>query len=552
MTYIPVGWKDLPDTTTPINAANLNHMDGQYDAAMADIGAFINSTSGMLASQNGILYDGTNEGGKLDALLDTAATFGANVVLDRNRTLYSSTVITPPSGTRLNLNGATISVLAAGATGFRVITVDSVSNVMIWGGTIDGRLDLFAPATEQRHNISIRNSNRVRLWDITTKNAKGDGVYVGDQNGLSTDVFLQNILSDGNYRQGMSVSHVSGLLAINCIFQNTAGTDPRAGVDIEPNVGNVVCENIKFFGCTFSGNANFGFLVAIQTSPTVRQGDITLVGCDIVGNGANGSGGGIRLIGVTDFSMFGGSIRGNTGPGIVNNGASLSTNVNFEAVAVELNTQHGFAVTYPITGLTISACSIRNNSQQASGSFDGINLTPSAAMANPKILGNSFTGAHRYGVTTGGNISALQLIGNDYSGFITGATNLLDDASTRTELDGGTNNSIGSRLFIYGAAASSSPGLSVRRSGDTADRMNVLADGRITWSDGTNATDLVLSRAAAGVMALNGAFRTASYTTAGRPAAATVGAGGMIYDSTLSKPVWSNGTVYKDAAGTTV
>lgn len=43
----------------------------------------------------------------------------------------------------------------------------------------------------------------------------------------------------------------------------------------------------------------------------------------------------------------------------------------------------------------------------------------------------------------------------------------------------------------------------------------------------------------------------ASYTTAGRPSA--IGAtGAMIYDTTLGKPVWSNGSVWKDAAGTTV
>lgn len=42
------------------------------------------------------------------------------------------------------------------------------------------------------------------------------------------------------------------------------------------------------------------------------------------------------------------------------------------------------------------------------------------------------------------------------------------------------------------------------------------------------------------------------YTTAGRPSAAAAGAGAYYYDSTLSKPAWSNGSVWKDAAGTNV
>lgn len=42
------------------------------------------------------------------------------------------------------------------------------------------------------------------------------------------------------------------------------------------------------------------------------------------------------------------------------------------------------------------------------------------------------------------------------------------------------------------------------------------------------------------------------YTTAGRPSAATAGAGAMIYDTTLSKPIWSDGSVWRDAAGSSV
>jgi hypothetical protein len=45
---------------------------------------------------------------------------------------------------------------------------------------------------------------------------------------------------------------------------------------------------------------------------------------------------------------------------------------------------------------------------------------------------------------------------------------------------------------------------------------------------------------------------TGKGATGSRPAAGTVGSGAMFYDTTLSKPIWSNGTVWKDAAGTTV
>ena len=43
-----------------------------------------------------------------------------------------------------------------------------------------------------------------------------------------------------------------------------------------------------------------------------------------------------------------------------------------------------------------------------------------------------------------------------------------------------------------------------------------------------------------------------SYTTANRPTAANAGVGGACFDTTLGKPIWSDGTNWKDATGTTV
>jgi hypothetical protein len=51
---------------------------------------------------------------------------------------------------------------------------------------------------------------------------------------------------------------------------------------------------------------------------------------------------------------------------------------------------------------------------------------------------------------------------------------------------------------------------------------------------------------------VDGGFRPRQLATGSRPTAASAGAGAMIYDITLGKPIWSNGTVWKDAAGTTV
>lgn len=46
--------------------------------------------------------------------------------------------------------------------------------------------------------------------------------------------------------------------------------------------------------------------------------------------------------------------------------------------------------------------------------------------------------------------------------------------------------------------------------------------------------------------------RYPTYTTVARPSAVTVGVGAAIYDTTISKPVFSDGAVWRDAAGTAV
>jgi hypothetical protein len=51
----------------------------------------------------------------------------------------------------------------------------------------------------------------------------------------------------------------------------------------------------------------------------------------------------------------------------------------------------------------------------------------------------------------------------------------------------------------------------------------------------------------------NGVGATGGWsTTANRPNPALVARGGKWYDTTLAKPIWSDGTVYRDATGTAV
>lgn len=50
----------------------------------------------------------------------------------------------------------------------------------------------------------------------------------------------------------------------------------------------------------------------------------------------------------------------------------------------------------------------------------------------------------------------------------------------------------------------------------------------------------------------SGPIRPKQYATGSRPTATSAGAGAVAYDTTLSKPIWSDGTVWRDSAGTAV
>lgn len=53
-------------------------------------------------------------------------------------------------------------------------------------------------------------------------------------------------------------------------------------------------------------------------------------------------------------------------------------------------------------------------------------------------------------------------------------------------------------------------------------------------------------------VAAGSTIRTGRAVTGSRPSASTVGAGAVFYDTTLSKPIWSDGTVWRDATATAV
>ncbi len=136
---------------------------------------------------------------------------------------------------------------------------------------------------EFRNCIAIVDCDNVEVSNITAADSGGDGVFIaafGPRKLYCENIILRNIVCDNNRRQGISVITVKNLLVENCVFKNTNGTLPEAGVDFEPDHDYERLENIVFKKCSFTNNYGNGVALAmINLNSTSASIDITFNDC---------------------------------------------------------------------------------------------------------------------------------------------------------------------------------------------------------------------------------------------------------------------------------
>ena len=113
---------------------------------------------------------------------------------------------------------------------------------------------------EWRHCLSLRGCSDVTILGLSLEDSGGDGIYIngGEETGFCRNIHIRDVRCDGNYRQGISVISVDGLLIENSDFINTFGTAPSAGIDIEPDRPEQAAKRIVIRSCTFKDNYGDG------------------------------------------------------------------------------------------------------------------------------------------------------------------------------------------------------------------------------------------------------------------------------------------------------
>ena len=124
---------------------------------------------------------------------------------------------------------------------------------------------------EWRMGIALRGCRNVLIEGLRVESTGGDGFYVDGGGGLdwSQDITLRNCTAFDNHRQGLSVISAVNLLVENCVFANTWGTAPEAGIDLEPDTENQRLVNCVVRDSIFENNN--GHQILIYLKPLTRK-----------------------------------------------------------------------------------------------------------------------------------------------------------------------------------------------------------------------------------------------------------------------------------------
>jgi hypothetical protein len=102
-------------------------------------------------------------------------------------------------------------------------------------------------------------------------------------------VTVTNSIFDNNRRQGFSLISGKNITIDGCQFNNTSGTAPSAGIDVEPNDSSDVIQNVVIKNSSASGNAGNGFMISFWgTSPSNAPVSLTVSNFNTSNNKLNG------------------------------------------------------------------------------------------------------------------------------------------------------------------------------------------------------------------------------------------------------------------------
>ncbi|MEI3788558.1 MULTISPECIES: right-handed parallel beta-helix repeat-containing protein [unclassified Chryseobacterium] len=150
------------------------------------------------------------------------------------------------------------------------VNYDENAQITVVDGSVTYEIVHNTDLGEWGFGLNVVKAENFHIQDVYISECWGDGIYVNDAyNGNIVDVKCYD-----NRRQGASIIHGDGINILNSQFNNTVGTTPESGIDIEPNSKNHV-RNVNIVNCTCDQNEGYGVLITTPDSlSTVRDVNI--------------------------------------------------------------------------------------------------------------------------------------------------------------------------------------------------------------------------------------------------------------------------------------
>ncbi|WRU97860.1 glycosyl hydrolase family 28-related protein (plasmid) [Priestia filamentosa] len=165
-------------------------------------------------------------------------------------------------------NGVTLKAIPNASPNYEILHIHDVRNVRLKGKVeIIGERDQHeGNSGEWGFGISIRGSNDIYIESPIISNCWGDGIYIGSTNkqNYSKDITILNPKMNNNRRQGISIISAINLKIVNPTVNNTNGTAPESGIDLEPNNNHEYLQNIRILNPVLNNNKGYELLIYLK------------------------------------------------------------------------------------------------------------------------------------------------------------------------------------------------------------------------------------------------------------------------------------------------
>lgn len=407
-----------------------------------------------------------NGSGDDRAAINLALAAGGAVTLPCGTYIISAR-LTPTSNTTIQGAGRDCTIIKAqasttwGDTGLIDLGTDALrTGITVRDLTLDG--NVANNATGRSYGILCRGCTDLTVDNVALINQPdngsgngGDGLLIG-KSGTTRPARIKVVNSRfaGNVRQGISITSGKDIQIRGNTIRDTSGTNPGAGIDVEPNGNGAadVVEDLIIDGNSIDGN-HYGITVANTNQADVynlvisanvvrnndldgiavrqiQEGDSVIIASNVID--ANGDDG-LDISSNANTSAI--RVTGNTISRSTGRGISITSTRRYQILgnAVTLNGHHGIEVGYVFNGEhsgEIADNLLMNNGQAASNTYDGLVFTGNASHPNFSTRVDTNTSGNqanlggntqRYGINITSDVQNLQLGSNRFTGNGTAA-----------------------------------------------------------------------------------------------------------------------------------